>query len=888
MQVHNKYDVYKILEKGSEKRKTAETLMNAHSSRCPGSSQAFPLITSLSPDRSHTVFTLTVHIKEASLNEEVLRIGKLYLVDLAGSENIGRSGAKDGRAREAGNINQSLLTLGNLNNLTCTIPLNLGLISVCSGRVISNLVDHAPHIPYRESKLTRLLQDSLGGRTKTSIIATLSPATINVDETLSTLDYASRARSILNRPEINQKLSKSEILKVYSNEMERIRKDLGQIREKNGIYIAKENYMEMLDQIEKHEMESKEKTNELIALKEALERKKGEFDMIEKNMILKSRQITIAKEKLGVKEAKLEKAKKFLQLTVKEKEEQEHLAKKYVETEDKLGQQSRKLLRTNDEIDFDLEKLHLKIEDLKRIDMKDAETKTEFNTKLNVIINQVSEKLTKWEVEHVSQCETLSEHLKRELSQRGNHLTSLASRVKDIADLIEKETERYQEGATKNLEDSQISLEKLNQTIGKGCETGGEISQKYFSSIENYLAQINGILEMEKRSLDSLRDSISGDLENTKKNINESSVLVLKIVEEMDKLVRSHYKENQATVNEMKKTNHQVKDSLKVLKDSLKTMMKSYDDHAEKMTTCGAHMSEMINDLVNRKKPFESGTIAKKNEIHDGMLSLKQKFASESGNNIIKITSSIKISNDSNIKMKTLVNKIGDSSVDFEEEYCETWAQTANSVADEVEKRNQTANDFNKGLEKEGVDIKNKLNTDIDEIEICVENLAKQKEDCKRNCDTIKDIIDQSNTMVEETKKASLMIGDETASLLTTGLNKYSDTATGGTPRRVERQFPRYLAATSPHHRILDRHRRAAAADEAAKLALDNTEGGDSLISEEEAIKSNSVEEVDEKRDCSSGIASLVSENDIMSDVPPRKKDAINLNSKRNILSNKN
>ena len=145
-----------------------------------------------------------------------------------------------------------------------------GLISVCSGRVISNLVDHAPHIPYRESKLTRLLQDSLGGRTKTSIIATLSPATINVDETLSTLDYASRARSILNRPEINQKLSKSEILKVYSNEMERIRKDLGQIREKNGIYIAKENYMEMLDQIEKHEMESKQKTNELIALKEAL------------------------------------------------------------------------------------------------------------------------------------------------------------------------------------------------------------------------------------------------------------------------------------------------------------------------------------------------------------------------------------------------------------------------------------------------------------------------------------------------------------------------------------------------------------------------------------------------------------------------------------------
>ena len=95
VQVHSKAEVYQILERGSIKRKTAETLMNAHSSR------------------SHTVFTVTVHMKESSLEgEEVLRIGKLNLVDLAGSENIGRSGAQDKRAREAGNINQSLLTLG--------------------------------------------------------------------------------------------------------------------------------------------------------------------------------------------------------------------------------------------------------------------------------------------------------------------------------------------------------------------------------------------------------------------------------------------------------------------------------------------------------------------------------------------------------------------------------------------------------------------------------------------------------------------------------------------------------------------------------------------------------------------------------------------------------
>lgn len=79
--------------------------------------------------RSHTVFTVTVHVKESNpLGEDLMKIGKLHLVDLAGSENIGRSGAVDKRAREAGNINQSLLTLG---------------------RVITALVERAPHIPYR-------------------------------------------------------------------------------------------------------------------------------------------------------------------------------------------------------------------------------------------------------------------------------------------------------------------------------------------------------------------------------------------------------------------------------------------------------------------------------------------------------------------------------------------------------------------------------------------------------------------------------------------------------------------------------------------------------------------------------------------------------------------
>lgn len=125
----------------------------------------------------------------------------------------------------------------------------------------------------RESKLTRLLQESLGGRTKTSIIATVSPASINLEESLSTLDYAHRAKNITNRPEINQKLSKKALLKEYTEEIERLRRDLLASRERNGVYLAQDNYNEMQTLIENQSKEIEEKISHIKVLKEAMEAK---------------------------------------------------------------------------------------------------------------------------------------------------------------------------------------------------------------------------------------------------------------------------------------------------------------------------------------------------------------------------------------------------------------------------------------------------------------------------------------------------------------------------------------------------------------------------------------------------------------------------------------
>ena len=100
-------------------------------------------------------------------------------------------------------------------------------------------------MPYRESRLTRLLQDSLGGRAKTCIIATVSDDRENVDETLSTLDYASRAKSIKNRPEASQRMTRAALLREYVAEMDRLRSDLAATRAQNGIYVSQESWAHM-------------------------------------------------------------------------------------------------------------------------------------------------------------------------------------------------------------------------------------------------------------------------------------------------------------------------------------------------------------------------------------------------------------------------------------------------------------------------------------------------------------------------------------------------------------------------------------------------------------------------------------------------------------------
>ena len=193
-------EILNVITVGKRNRTVGETLMNQDSSR------------------SHAIFMITIESStiaapqgqappgmENKESASTIRVGKLNLVDLAGSERQSKTGATGTRLKEATKINLSLSALGN---------------------VISALVDgKGGHIPYRDSKLTRMLQDSLGGNTKTLMIANVGPADMNFDETLSTLRYANRAKNIKNKPKINED-PKDAMLREFQEEIARLKAQL--------------------------------------------------------------------------------------------------------------------------------------------------------------------------------------------------------------------------------------------------------------------------------------------------------------------------------------------------------------------------------------------------------------------------------------------------------------------------------------------------------------------------------------------------------------------------------------------------------------------------------------------------------------------------------------
>ncbi|MBA0596870.1 hypothetical protein Gorai_013676 [Gossypium raimondii] len=455
--VYSANEIYALLERGAAKRRTADTLLNKRSSR------------------SHSVFSITVHIKESAVgDEELIKCGKLNLVDLAGSENISRSGAREGRAREAGEINKSLLTLG---------------------RVISALVEHSAHIPYRDSKLTRLLRDSLGGKTKTCIIATISPSAHSLEETLSTLDYAYRAKNIKNRPEANQKMSKAVLLKDLYLEIERMKEDVRAARDKNGVYIPHERFVQE-EAEKKARMEKIEQLENDLNLSEKQSNKYHELYLTEQEQrldlesVLKDCKVNL--EKTTTELLDLQENHRAAILTLKEKE---FIISKLLCSENSLIERAKELRSDLQHASEDINSLFAKLDDKDKMEAENRSIVLTFGSRLDQRLKDLHKTILGSVSQQHQQLRCMEEHAHSFLASKCDATKALESRIKNM-------TETYASGV--------ITMKELANKIQRSSSSDLEEMSFAFSSqieaIEQFL--VTAVLEA-KKVIEDLQSSLN-------------------------------------------------------------------------------------------------------------------------------------------------------------------------------------------------------------------------------------------------------------------------------------------------------------------------------------------------------------------------------------------
>lgn len=484
----------KLLQAGSYRRQVAATKCNDLSSR------------------SHTVFTITTHLKKVNdAGEDYICSGKLNLVDLAGSENIQRSGAENKRAAEAGLINKSLLTLG---------------------RVINALVDRSSHIPYRESKLTRLLQDSLGGRTKTCIIATVSPAKSNLEETISTLDYAFRAKNIRNKPQVNSLISKKTLLKEYTAEIEKLKSELIATRQRNGVYLTNEQYEEITVESESRRILSDEQKARIETMEASLRNKVQELFSLTNNFTLLKRDNEATRTTLESTKDVLVKTEAVLANTQEILADENALREAHQATEEELFGQGTELVSTIGKSLHDINGLEAKLRRRSDLHTQNRESWKASVGRVTNISSMVDARLESFQASHAEMIAASSSSIEKFLSTERTRLEMSASAMlTKISELdrncqdVENQSCNERDAMNNVLEEIKDLREDVKEKVSEGLQglsrAAAKISAEVISELDQFHAQLHTSYSSLGKDFKTLFDELTRQLSVQRQEADE-------------------------------------------------------------------------------------------------------------------------------------------------------------------------------------------------------------------------------------------------------------------------------------------------------------------------------------------------------------------------------
>ena len=568
-----------VFHKGELNRNTESTKMNMHSSRSHA-------ILILKIEKSMKIIN-PKNIKNIKSTDRLLTCSYLHLVDLAGSERVRKTGATNMRLEEAKKINLSLLCLGN---------------------VISSLTNpNTSHISYRDSKLTRLLKESLGGNAKTSLIVTVSPSTYNQDETMSSLLFALRAMKVQNRPVINKTVDYQALCIKLQDDLDKLNDDYAKLKLEYDKVVAElekykksEEYFELQKKMGVTDislnLDSTRDNNKLSSgdlanynssnstgsnanTIESSSQKNNSINSINKINVVKLNPNNEYNSKIMEKKSQL-----ISNDLVKENNKE---IEKYKDQMKKMKKFYEKLMKNKKD---EYENILRKVDDI--IYKKENEI-----DKLNLQIKDLTTKLQK-------QKEDLDD-MSKEKEDLQNSVSTLSSQVEEQKILLKNDkTEKQYKALIEILNDNIAALEKKIMKLEDTSIFTETSKEKIINSLDykinEFQSQINNLTQQKNNSLiKKSQNELKINLISNEKNIE--NITDENINEEIRNLQKENYRlkiDEESITKKVEIIESQMK-STKKLNKNIKTLLDKYDKKNKVELITSLAKKEIDNIILN-------------------------------------------------------------------------------------------------------------------------------------------------------------------------------------------------------------------------------------------------------------------------------------------------
>ena len=693
-------EAIKYIIDGNHFRHTGSTLMNNESSR------------------SHAI--ISIYIENNLIKENKVKKSVFHIIDLAGSERQKKTGTYGDRVKEAGAINKSLL--------------NLSI-------VIQKIINNQKPIPYRDSKLTHILRDSLGGNAKTSIIATISQLECNIEETISTLNFAQNAKKIKNNAIINEELSANDakilkekfknlqmnynaIFKKYAELQKEYQNQRNTIYEKESISKSLEMQNEDINRMMKDILEKEEELKKFKGENDELK------DKIEKNDIafkLKDAEIRIIKIKLNnLNNEKINIAKENNELKIQIKN-----------LEEEVNKNNEKIKILNERHKREISAIEKNYKNLQNQ-----------NTQNDSVLNDLKEKVRLYE-------EKLN-NLNIELNKSKKKIEEKEMDIKSVNSLLlQKDNENKLLNNSINVYKNEINnkkkeLDELNRNNLEIKSKGKDILNKY-----------NEVIMRSKQELIKSKEEI--------KLLNENLLEKNKKIEKIDIVIKQMEKENDSLkdkITSSQNTINEYLDTITLLHQqnlNLEKEKKEISLQKEQLEKKTAYMFEPFSNSLNKSSSFNNSYIGNNSKEH---LQLKKEYEILK-RNYEELIKNLEPNKEINISRVKKIQDLSDKLTLYSKEINDYKIVIKNTVKKIAEKININIISTNDKIKD---DLKNKLESvillvidNINNKNIEIKNLNEQKEILLNSIKTNnlkKDLIDflnaKTNMSVEEIDKKDL------------------------------------------------------------------------------------------------------------------------------------